>query len=188
MSDFDPILSVYASDLPGEPDGLERIWAPYRMPYLLGENRPPDTDAGPQCPFCRVPTGSDAQGLIVARGETVFAVLNLYPYATGHVMVCPYRHVAWYTELTDAETTEVGVFTKRAMGVLQTVSSCQGFNIGLNQGAVAGAGISGHLHQHIVPRWGNDANFMPIIAGVRVMPALLHQTRELMASTWQRVG
>ena len=100
-------------------------------------------------------------------------------------MICPYRHVADYPDLTEGEVAEVGEFTQRTMRVLRVVSNAQGFNIGLNQGSVAGAGIAGHLHQHIVPRWGGDTNFLPIIAGTRSMSQVLVDTGALLASAWK---
>ena len=126
----------------------------------------------------------DASALILARGRTVYAVLNLYPYNPGHLMVVPYRHVPDYTELTGDETVELAQFTQRAMTVVRKVSSAHGFNIGMNQGVIAGAGIAAHLHQHVVPRWGGDANFMPVIGHTKVLPQLLSQTRELLAGAW----
>ena len=167
----------------GEPDDLERLWTPHRMAYISGENKPADGTEG-QCPFCRIPSLGDEEGLIVHRGEHTFAVLNLYPYSSGHLMVCPYRHVADYTELTDGETDEVAAFTKQAMRVIRAVSGAQGFNLGMNQGHVAGAGIAAHLHQHVVPRWGGDANFMPIIGRTKTLPQLLTETRSLIAEAW----
>ncbi len=168
----------------GVPDELERLWTPHRMAYIQGENKPSDAEAGETCPFCRIPTLSDADGLVVHRGGLAFAVLNLYPYSPGHLMVCPYRHVAQYPDLTEAETVEVARMTQTAMRVLSRVSSPHGFNLGMNQGGVAGAGIAAHLHQHIVPRWGGDQNFMPIIGRTRTMPQLMSDTRELLAAAW----
>lgn len=127
---------------------------------------------------------SDQDGLTVARGSSVYAVLNLYPYNSGHLMVCPYRHVADYGDLDEPETAELADFTKRAMFCLRKASGAQGFNIGMNQGHVAGAGIAGHLHQHVVPRWGGDTNFMPIVGHTRVLPQLLKDTREMLAGAW----
>jgi ATP adenylyltransferase len=166
---------------------FERLWTPHRMAYIRGENKPTDDAAGDACPFCRSPGLPDAEGLVVARGESVFAVLNLYPYNTGHLMVCPYRHVADYADLTGGEVAELGAFTQQAMRVLRQVSRPQGFNIGMNQGGVGGAGIAAHLHQHVVPRWGGDTNFMPVIAGVKVLPELLPDTRRLLAEAWASV-
>jgi ATP adenylyltransferase len=167
-----------------EGPGLDRLWTPHRMAYLKGENKPVDDEAGEGCPFCRAPSLSDDEGLVVARGETVFAVLNLYPYNSGHLMVCPFRHVADFTELTIAEVAELGAFTQHAMSVLRSLSNPQGFNLGINQGAVGGAGIAGHLHQHVVPRWGGDSNFMPVVGGTKVLPELLPDTRRLVAAAW----
>jgi ATP adenylyltransferase len=130
---------------------------------------------------------ADSDSLVVARGSVVYAVLNLYPYNPGHLLVCPYRHVADYPDLTDAETTELARFTQVAMQVIRRASVAQGFNIGMNQGATAGAGISAHLHQHVVPRWRGDANFMPVIGRTKVLPQLLADTRELMAKTWREI-
>lgn len=137
-----------------------------------------------ECPFCRIPGLDDEAGLIVHRGELCYAVLNLYPYNPGHLMVVPYRHEAHYEELSEAEVAEVAAFTQRAITALRTASAPHGFNVGLNLGAVAGAGIAAHLHQHIVPRWGGDTNFMPIVAQTRVLPELLAATRERLVQAW----
>ncbi len=167
----------------GQPDGLERLWTPYRMAYIRGENKPAD-DTSEECPFCRVPSLGDEAGLVVRRGEAAYVVLNLYPYNSGHLMVCPYRHVSDYTELDDAETAEVATLTKQAMRVLRSVSGAHGFNLGMNQGVVAGAGIAAHLHQHVVPRWGGDQNFLPVVGHTKALPQLLRETRELLADAW----
>ncbi|GAB3549521.1 ATP adenylyltransferase [Actinopolyspora lacussalsi] len=172
----------------GVPDALQRLWTPHRLTYIQGENKPTGENSD-GCPFCHLlgDDRSDEDSLIVARDELVFAVLNLYPYNPGHLMVLPYRHVADYTELTPGETVAVAEFTQRAMRVIRSVSAPHGFNIGLNQGPVAGAGIAAHLHQHVVPRWGGDSNFMPVIGHTRVLPQLLGDTRELLSDAWQRV-
>jgi ATP adenylyltransferase len=167
----------------GEADDLERLWTPYRMAYIRGENKPADSSAG-ECPFCRVPGLDDEAGLVVRRGQTAYAVLNLYPYTAGHLMICPYRHIADYTDLNDAETAELAAFTRRAMRVVRHTSSPHGFNIGMNQGAVAGAGIAAHLHQHVVPRWAGDANFLPVVGQTKALPQLLDQTWEIVRSSW----
>ena len=174
-----------AGDFPGDPDGFERLWTPHRMIYLDGQDKPATSEAGPQCPFCRAPEGRDADGLIVARGETCYVVLNLYPYNSGHVMVCPYRHVSLYPDLTPAETVELATLTQQAMRVITGEYACHGFNLGMNQGAVAGAGIAAHLHQHVVPRWGGDSNFLPIVAQTKALPELLADTRRRLAAAWQ---
>ena len=168
----------------GVPDELDRLWTPYRMAYIRGENKPGDDSAG-ECPFCRIGASDDDETvLVVHRGDAAYVVLNLYPYAPGHLMVCPYRHVADYTDLDEQETREVADLTQTAMRTLRSVSQAQGFNVGMNQGAVAGAGIAAHLHQHVVPRWSGDQNFMPIIGRTKTLPQLLTDTRSLVASAW----
>ncbi|WP_205473475.1 HIT domain-containing protein [Nocardioides sp. SYSU D00038] len=167
----------------GEPDALERLWTPHRLAYIRGENKPADASSG-ECPFCRIPRLADTDGLVVHRGDLSFVVMNLYPYAPGHVMVCPYRHIADYTETTDAEAAEIADLTRTAMRVVRQVSNAQGFNIGMNQGDVAGAGIAAHLHQHVVPRWPGDQNFMPVIGRTKTLPELLGDTRDLLAGAW----
>ena len=169
-------------------DAWERLYTPHRMAYLRGQGKPTSAEAGEGCPFCRAPSMPEDEGLVVARGEHVFAVLNLYPYNSGHLMICPYRHVADYTDLSVEEVAEVGAFTQRAMSVLRRVSGAQGFNIGMNQGSVSGAGIAAHLHQHVVPRWGGDTNFMPIVGSTKVIPQLLEDTRLLLESEWNADG
>lgn len=176
---------LLAQDGIGVPDHLARLWTPHRMAYVSGGAG--DTGAAPSdpgCPFCRIPSLSDEDGLIVARGERVYAVLNLYPYNPGHLLVVPYRHIPDYTDLDAAELTEFSAFTRHALGVVRTVSAPHGFNIGINAGSAAGAGIAPHLHQHLVPRWGGDANFMPVIGQTKVLPQLLADTRRLLAAAW----
>ena len=158
----EPDEPVLRQDGVGVPDELERLWTPHRMAYIRGENKPEDATAG-ACPFCRIPDLPDEAGLVVHRGESAYVVLNLYPYSPGHLMVCPYRHVADYTDVTTEESVEISAFTKQAMRTVRSVSGAHGFNIGLNQGAIAGAGIAAHLHQHVVPRWSGDQNFMPML-------------------------
>ena len=171
----------------GVPDRLQRLWTPHRMAYLSGENKP-DGDQPQGCPFCKLISLPDEQALIFARGQLVYAVLNLYPYNAGHLLVLPYRHVADYTDLAVEETAELAQFTQRSMRAVRYASSPHGFNIGMNQGAAAGAGIAAHLHQHVVPRWGGDANFMPIIGHTKTIPQLLTQTRDLLAKAWLAVS
>jgi len=162
----------------GVPDGWQRLWMPERLAYIKGEGK------GDGCAFCAIAAMDDEEGLVVARGKYVYVVLNLYPYNSGHVMVVPYRHVASYLDLDTGETAELAEFTKSAMRALVAASGAQGFNLGMNQGSVAGAGIAAHLHQHVVPRWGGDANFMPIVARTKVLPQLLADTRQLLADAW----
>ncbi len=167
----------------GEPDAFDRLWTPHRIVYIKGENKPESADEV-DCPFCRIPQMSDADGLVVKRGELAYAVLNLYPYNAGHLLICPFRHVADYTDLTDEETVEVAHLTKQAMTVMRSITKPHGFNLGINQGNAAGAGIAAHLHQHIVPRWGGDANFLPVIGRTKTIPQLLDETRDMIAAAW----
>ncbi|MDO5628306.1 MAG: HIT domain-containing protein [Mobilicoccus sp.] len=168
-------------------DGFGRLWTPHRMAYIRGE-KPARAGAKrttePECPFCAAPGRDDAEGLIVHRGETCFVVLNLFPYNPGHMLVCPYRHVPRYLDLTDEETLEFTHLTKQAVRAVEAASSPMGFNLGMNQGAVAGAGVEAHLHQHIVPRWGGDMNFLPIIAQTKAMPVLLEDARQQLIEAW----
>jgi ATP adenylyltransferase len=173
-----------ASRFAGEPDAFGRLWSPHRMVYIKGAGKPAHDEAGDECPFCAAPGRSDEDALIVARGTTVYAVLNLYPYNSGHLMSVPYRHVADYPDLDVDETLELAQFTQRAMQVIRAVMQPHGFNLGINQGPVAGAGIAAHLHEHVVPRWGGDTNFMPIVAHTRVLPQLLADARQLLAEAW----
>lgn len=169
----------------GVPDDLERLWTPHRMAYVTGGTAPVggyDTPEG--CPFCRAPGLPPEEGLVVARGELVYAVLNRFPYNPGHLLICPYRHVPDYTDLDEAETAEFSHFSQTAMTVIRRVSNPDGFNLGMNQGGVAGAGIATHLHQHILPRWSGDTNFMPLIARTKTVPQLLDDTRRLLADAW----
>jgi ATP adenylyltransferase len=169
-----------SSDFAGVPDAFQRLWTPHRMVYIDSNKHPADTAD----PFCVAPTLSDEKALIVARGETAYVLLNLYPYNSGHLLVCPYRHVARYDEATTEEITEIGTLTQTAMRVLSEVAHCEGFNIGMNQGRIAGAGVADHLHQHVVPRWSTDANFFPIIAKTKALPQLLGEMREQLAQAW----
>jgi ATP adenylyltransferase len=171
----------------GQPDGLDRLWTPHRMAYIRGQHKPAD-ESSQECPFCRIPTLPDAEGLMVHRGELGYAVLNLYPYSPGHLLLCPYRHVADYTDVTPEETAELAGLAQQAMRVVRSVSGAQGFNLGINQGNIAGAGIAEHLHQHVVPRWSGDQNFMPIVGRTKTMPQLLSETRELLASAWAELA
>jgi ATP adenylyltransferase len=172
----------------GVPDELDRLWTPHRMAYLKDEERSAaDYDKPAGCPFCLAPAREGAESLVVARGRWVYAVLNLYPYNPGHLLICPYPHLADYTDLDADTTAELAAFTQEAMRVVRRVSGAHGFNIGMNQGGVAGAGIAAHLHQHVVPRWGGDVNFMPVIGRTKVLPQLLADTRDLLAKAWNQV-
>ena len=168
--------------LPGVPDAFQRLWTPHRLVYIQTGQQPPEHE----CPFCLAPDLSDEQGLIVHRGVTGFVLLNLYPYNSGHLLVCPYRHIPNYTDATAEEVAEIGSMSQTAMRVLKSISGTQGFNLGMNQGEVAGAGIAAHLHQHIVPRWKNDANFFPIIAETKALPRLLGEVRKEISEAWPK--
>jgi ATP adenylyltransferase len=167
----------------GMPDGWQRLWAPHRLEYLRGENRPLEGN-DVKCPFCRIPTLHDEEGLIVHRGTSAYVVMNLYPYNPGHLLICAYRHVPDLTDLTEQERNEIGEFTAHAMKTIRYVSNPEGFNLGMNQGAISGAGVADHIHQHVVPRWGGDANFMPIIGKTKVLPQLITLTRAEIAAAW----
>jgi ATP adenylyltransferase len=162
-------------------DGFRRLWTPHRLAYI---KEAASSEHG--CPFCRIPTLSDADGLVVARGESVYAVLNLHPYNPGHLMVVPYRRVSELEDLTDAESAELMSFTQKAIRVIKSVSQPMGFNVGLNLGTVSGGSLAEHLHMHIVPRWIGDANFITIIGGAKVIPQLLRETRQLLATEWAK--
>jgi ATP adenylyltransferase len=164
-------------------DGFERLWTPHRMVYIQGQDKPAGAGAG-TCPFCAAARRSDEDGLVVARGQQCYVVLNLYPYNPGHLLVVPYRHIPSYPDLTVPETLEFAQMTQLAVSVLRAVSAPQGFNIGINQGHAAGAGIAAHLHQHVVPRWDGDMNFVPLIAQTKAVPELLADTRAALAAAW----
>jgi len=192
MSDYgadeggEPAHDVIVDDpsrLVGVPDEFQRLWTPHRMVYIQqGQQRP----HGDDCPFCVAPSLSDEEALIVHRGTHAYALLNLFPYNSGHLLVCPYRHVALYDEATTDEVAEIASITQTAMQVIRSVARNDGYNIGINQGEIAGAGIASHLHQHIVPRWASDANFLPIIAKTKALPQLLSDARTSIAEAWPR--
>lgn len=184
---------TYADTGVGDPDRLTRLWAPYRSSYITqmpageetGEAEGSSRSTGD--PFLDIPEMSDEDGLIVARGETVYAVCNLYPYNAGHLMVVPYRKVAELEALTDAETAELMAFAKHAVKTLKRVSKPEAINVGLNLGKASGGSVGDHLHLHVVPRWAGDANFMTVIGGTKVLPQLLRETRALLAEGWREV-
>lgn len=161
-------------------EGFDRLWTPHRMAYIV------PTEPGEQrgCPFCAMADRPLEESLVVHRGETCFAVLNLHPYNPGHLMVLPHRHVAELEDLTTGEANELMAMTQQAVRVLREVSGPHAFNIGLNLGGVAGGSLSQHLHQHVVPRWSGDANFITVLAGTKTLPQLLSDTRALLAEAW----
>lgn len=162
---------------------METIWAPWRVGYILGDTPPPGAN---DCIFCDKPgVGDDETHLVVARARFSFVLLNLYPYNNGHLMVAPYRHVARLEDLPDEEIAELMQVTRRIEPILRAKLNPDGFNIGMNVGRVAGAGIDAHLHLHIVPRWGGDTNFMPVIGETKVIPQSLQAVRALLAAPVQ---
>ncbi|MBV7281025.1 HIT domain-containing protein [Corynebacterium sp. TAE3-ERU30] len=171
----------------GIPDRLERLWAPYRMNYIRDASAggAGSAEARPRNPFLAIPEMSDEEGLIVARGELVYCVLNLYPYNSGHAMVVPYRQVANLEDLRVEETAELMAFAQKLVRVIKSVSAPDAFNVGFNLGRASGGSVGEHLHLHVVPRWSGDSNFMTVIDGVKVLPQLLRDTRQLLAEAWE---
>jgi ATP adenylyltransferase len=148
---------------------MKTIWAPWRIEYLTEEK-----EAG--CIFCKKPKeNKDRENLIIYRGETGFIIMNRYPYSNGHLMAVPYRHIRELRELNDRERSELMNLVIKCVGILE-VFKPDGFNIGMNLGRAAGAGIDDHIHFHIVPRWSGDTNFMPVIGDIKVMPEYLDKT------------
>ena len=160
------------------------LWAPWRYSYV---RRAAEGERG-ECVFCRIQGMSDEEGLIVYRGETAMIVMNLYPYNTGHVMVMPKRHVATFEALTPREKLELMLLTEAAIRGLREALNPHGFNIGVNLGRVAGAGIEDHLHIHVVPRWNGDTNFMPVIAETKVIPQDIRETYRLIRGPVSRAA
>jgi ATP adenylyltransferase len=152
------------------------LWAPWRIDYIRGEK------AG-ECFLCRIfADKNDRENLLLYRGKTCAVVMNRYPYNSGHLMITPIRHIAELGDLTPEESLEMTALTARAIATLRETMNPQGFNIGYNLGEAAGAGLKDHLHQHIVPRWVGDTNFMPVLGGPRVMPETLEATYDLLVS------
>jgi ATP adenylyltransferase len=170
----------------GTPDGFRRLWAPHRMAYIAGEAGTGEVDD--RCPLCTIPEKDDADGLVLRRGELVYAVLNLHPYNPGHLMVVPYRHVAGLDELTVDEAGELTSLTQQAVRVLRTVSAPHGYNVGLNLGHVAGGSLAHHRHHNVIHRWGGDANFITVIGQTKVIPQLLAETRDRLATAWSELA
>lgn len=149
---------------------MERLWTPWRMDYVTGEKR-----SG--CPFCHaLAANNDAGHYIVYRGKHAFVILNRYPYNNGHLMIMPYAHVSELSDLDEATRNEMMALLDLSVRALREASNPQGFNIGLNLGEAAGAGVADHLHMHVVPRWRGDTNYMTVINEVRTIPELLDET------------
>jgi ATP adenylyltransferase len=157
---------------------VERLWAPWRLDYVQ------NADEQDGCVFCRAAGGDDEDGLVLRRGERAFALLNRFPYASGHLLVAPYRHGSAFDTLDDAEALEVHRLAVEGIAALRAVYAPEGFNAGWNLGRVAGAGIVDHGHLHVVPRWSGDTNFMPVFADVRVIPEHLAESRRRVAAAW----
>ncbi|AKE39301.1 HIT family hydrolase, diadenosine tetraphosphate hydrolase [Corynebacterium camporealensis] len=168
----------YVDSGAGDPDRLQRLWAPYRMAYI--SERKED-------PFVEAPKGSDEDGLIIARGKKVYALLNLFPYNAGHLMIVPYRKESELENLTGEETAELMEFAQKAVRVLKHVSHPEAINVGFNLGRASGGSVGDHLHMHVVPRWPGDSNFMTILDGTKVLPQLLQDTRALLAQGWKEI-
>ncbi|MGV9711123.1 HIT family protein [Gordonia sp. NPDC003424] len=179
MADDDRVIRDCGT---GDADRLQRLWTPHRMTYITAD--PPPSEKTTGHPFLDIPEMSDEDGLIIARGETVYAVLNLYPYNPGHTMIVPYRQVADLEALTSAESAELMSFTQNMIRTIKSVSNPNAFNVGLNLGYAAGGSLAEHLHQHIVPRWIGDANFITVVGETKVMPQLLRDTRALLSKAW----
>ncbi len=151
---------------------MERLWSPWRLEYVTGFSDRPEG-----CFMCTaVAARDDAAHHVLHRGDAALVLLNAYPYNTGHLMVAPTRHVGDLVELTEEERVEVMELTTRAVSVIRAAMQPHGFNIGINLGHVAGAGLPGHVHVHVVPRWGGDTNFMPIVGETKVLPEMLADT------------
>jgi len=160
---------------------MEHLWSPWRMNYI-SDTTPPDG-----CFFCEALKQEDsAKTLLVARGEHAFVILNRYPYTSGHLMVVPYAHVPSIDQLTPECRAEIMELLNRALAVLTAVYKPEGFNLGANIGAIAGAGVPGHVHFHIVPRWAGDTNFMTAVAQTRVLPEALEQTYQRLCDAWHQ--
>ncbi len=157
---------------------MERLWAPWRLEYIASA----DDQTG--CIFCAAIEGDDEEKLVVSRGRRAIVLLNRFPYASGHMMVAPHRHVGEFGELEDEEIVEIHRLASGAIGALAQTYGPQGYNLGWNLGRVAGAGIVDHVHLHVVPRWAGDTNFMPVLADVKVMPEHLAETRRKLAEVW----
>lgn len=163
---------------------MERLWSPWRLDYVTGA-----TDAsGSNCVFCVAPGLSASESLVVARADICFVVLNLYPYNNGHLLVVPNRHIGSLAETTPEELAELMVLTRRAEIALTEAYRPHGMNIGINLGRPAGAGVPGHLHVHVVPRWDGDTNFMTVIGETRVVPEELSRTVTRLTPIFERLA
>ena len=161
---------------------MERLWAPWRLEYVAA------ADQQEGCVFCLAEAGDDEERLVVHRGERAFVLLNRFPYASGHLMVAPRRHIGEFSELDDDEALELHRLAEQGLAALAATYRPHGYNVGWNLGRIAGAGIADHVHMHVVPRWAGDTNFMPVLADVKVLPEHLSETRRRLAAGWRRAG
>ncbi len=157
---------------------MKHLWAPWRLEYIKS------ADDEPGCVFCAAVTGDDEERLVIHRGRRAIALLNKYPYSSGHFMVAPIRHIGEYDELAEDEVLELHRLASAGMGALAQLYAPQGYNLGWNLGRIAGAGVVDHVHLHVVPRWAGDTNFMPVLAEVKVLPEHLAETRRRLAEAW----
>ena len=158
---------------------MERLWSPWRMEYILSEK-------GERCIFCdKIADDDDQANYILHRGAKCYVMLNIYPYNNGHLMVSPYRHVPGPEQLEEDELTEMMLMVNRSLKALRQAMHPNGFNMGINIGKAAGAGIEGHAHIHVVPRWQGDTNFMPALSQTRVIPELLDETYRKLKAAWE---
>jgi ATP adenylyltransferase len=155
-----------------------QLWAPWRLEYVQ------QADELPGCLFCIAVEGDDVERLVVHRGRSGFVLLNRFPYASGHLMVAPFRHEGEFGDLHDEEVVEMHRLAAQGIGALAQAFGPQGYNLGWNLGRVAGAGVLDHVHLHVVPRWVGDTNFMPVLADVKVLPEHLLETRAKLAGIW----
>jgi len=161
---------------------MEKLWAPWRMAYI-------EVEQPHGCIFCTKPeAGDDRQQLILFRGEQCFVMMNLFPYNNGHVMIAPYRHTADLVGLSVEEQAEMMRLTRYCVRVLQEAFRPEAFNLGMNLGRTAGAGVADHLHMHVVPRWNGDTNFMPVLAETKVLPDALFTSYDKLAEAIRRSG
>ena len=158
----------------------KQLWAPWRLEYIK------QADEHEGCFFCAAAEGPDEEGLVVHRGERAFVLLNKFPYSSGHLLVAPFRHIGDFGELDNDEALEIHRLAAEGLGALAAVYEPQGYNLGWNLGRIAGAGVIDHVHEHVVPRWAGDTNFMPVLADVKVLPEHLAETRKRLSDAWPK--
>jgi ATP adenylyltransferase len=156
----------------------KQLWAPWRLEYIQ------QADEQDGCLFCRAAAGDDEEMHVVHRGDHAFVLLNVFPYASGHLMIAPVRHIGEFGDLEDDEALEIHRLASEGLGALAAEYAPQGYNLGWNLGRIAGAGVVDHVHLHVVPRWAGDTNFMPVLADVKVLPEHLLETRRKLARAW----